>query len=108
MFINYVVIIELVLNKILSNAAKVVKPSVGANNTKGTPAKNVQSSRSFADVGQFVEEILNKTSKLLLSEVNKNEYFLSILNLCCTSCMRLKNLDYTDQGRNYWAAWRAA
>lgn len=62
---------RLAFNKNLSNAAKVVKPSVAANNTKGTPGKSVQSSRSFADVGQFVEEILNKTSKLLLSEVKQ-------------------------------------
>ncbi|RZC18287.1 hypothetical protein D0Y65_010776, partial [Glycine soja] len=36
---------------------------------RGTPAKNVNSSGSFADAGQFVEEILQKTSQLLLSEV---------------------------------------
>uniref|UniRef100_I1KA78 YbaK/aminoacyl-tRNA synthetase-associated domain-containing protein n=1 Tax=Glycine max TaxID=3847 RepID=I1KA78_SOYBN len=50
-------------------SAKVVKPSSGGKNTKGTPAKNVNSSGSFADAGQFVEEILQKTSQLLLSEV---------------------------------------
>jgi hypothetical protein len=41
------------------------------SNSKGTPEKNVQSSRSFADVGKLVEEILNKTSKLLVSEVKQ-------------------------------------
>ncbi|KAL5054741.1 hypothetical protein RYX36_035423, partial [Vicia faba] len=49
---------------------RVVKPSVAANNSKGTPGKDVQSSRSSADVGKLVEEILQKTSKLLLSEIN--------------------------------------
>ncbi|CAJ1974204.1 unnamed protein product [Sphenostylis stenocarpa] len=50
-------------------SAKVVKPS-GGKTTKG-PVKNVNSSGSFADVGQFVEEILQKTSQLLLSEVKE-------------------------------------
>ncbi|KAH1255882.1 Prolyl-tRNA synthetase associated domain-containing protein 1 [Glycine max] len=50
-------------------SAKVVKPSSGRKSSKGTPAKNVNSSGSFADAGQFVEEILQKTSQLLLSEV---------------------------------------
>ncbi|KAL5192811.1 hypothetical protein HKD37_04G011790 [Glycine soja] len=49
--------------------SKVVKPSSGRKSSKGTPAKNVNSSGSFADAGQFVEEILQKTSQLLLSEV---------------------------------------
>ncbi|CAJ2644214.1 prolyl-tRNA synthetase associated domain-containing protein 1-like [Trifolium pratense] len=51
--------------------AKVVKQSVVVSNSKGTPEKNVQPSRSFADVGKLVEEILNKTSKLLVSEINE-------------------------------------
>nr|CAB81546.1 25.7 kDa protein [Cicer arietinum] len=57
-------------NKSKTVPAKVVKPLVG-NNSKGTLDKNVQSSRSYADVGQLVEEILHKTSKLLLSEINE-------------------------------------
>ncbi|KAK7410589.1 hypothetical protein VNO78_01486 [Psophocarpus tetragonolobus] len=52
-------------------SAKVVKPSSGGTSTKGTPVKTVTSSRNFADVGQFVEEILQKTSQLLLSEVKE-------------------------------------
>lgn len=60
------------MNLNLSGAAKVVKPSVAGNNSKGATGKNVQSSRSSADVGKLVEEILNKTSKLLLSEVKTN------------------------------------
>ncbi|CAI8597424.1 unnamed protein product [Vicia faba] len=57
-------------NKSKTVPVKVVKPSVAANNSKGTPGKDVQSSRSSADVGKLVEEILQKTSKLLLSEIN--------------------------------------
>ncbi|QCE15792.1 prolyl-tRNA synthetase associated domain-containing protein 1 [Vigna unguiculata] len=55
-----------------ANSAKVVKSSDGKS-TKGTstPVKNVNSSGSVADVGQFVEEILQKTSQLLLSEVKE-------------------------------------
>ncbi|KAK4276752.1 hypothetical protein QN277_014864 [Acacia crassicarpa] len=45
------------------------KPSVGEKNTKGKPVDSVHSQSSFADVGQFVEEILQKTSELLLSEI---------------------------------------
>lgn len=51
--------------------AKVVKPSVAGNNSKGTPEKTVQPSGSFADAGKLVEEILHKTSKFLLSEINE-------------------------------------
>ncbi|KAL9313586.1 hypothetical protein ACSQ67_019038 [Phaseolus vulgaris] len=52
--------------------AKVVKSS-GEKSTKGPPTtvKNVKSSGSVADVGQFVEEILQKASQLLLSEVKE-------------------------------------
>ncbi|XP_028757578.1 prolyl-tRNA synthetase associated domain-containing protein 1 [Neltuma alba] len=51
--------------------AKGVKPSVSEKNTKGKPVNNVHSQSSFADVGQFVEEILHKTSELLLSEIKE-------------------------------------
>ncbi|KAG2399872.1 hypothetical protein LR48_Vigan04g180300 [Vigna angularis] len=53
-------------------SAKVVKSS-DWKSTKGspTPVKNVNSSGYVADVGQFVEEILQKTSQLLLSEVKE-------------------------------------
>ncbi|XP_047162206.1 prolyl-tRNA synthetase associated domain-containing protein 1 [Vigna umbellata] len=53
-------------------SAKVVKSSDGKS-TKGspTPVKKVNSSGYVADVGQFVEEILQKTSQLLLSEVKE-------------------------------------
>ncbi|MED6187617.1 hypothetical protein PIB30_078108 [Stylosanthes scabra] len=55
----------------LSNAAKAVKPSVSEKNAKGAPVKNGRSSSSSANVGQFVEEILQKTSELLLSQINE-------------------------------------
>ncbi|KAJ1380260.1 YbaK/aminoacyl-tRNA synthetase-associated domain [Sesbania bispinosa] len=58
-------------NRSKTVSAKVVKPSVVGNNTKATPAKNVHPASSFADVGQFVEEILHKTSELLLSEIKE-------------------------------------
>ncbi|WJX32550.1 hypothetical protein P8452_20861 [Trifolium repens] len=58
-------------NKSKTVPAKVVKQSVVLSKTKGTPEKTVQSTRSFADVGKLVEEILNKTSKLLVSEINE-------------------------------------
>lgn len=84
----------------MSGAAKVVKSSDGKS-TKGTstPVKNVNSSGSVADVGQFVEEILQKTSQLLLSEVNKNVSLSSNLSYT-TSCIRLKN-GHAGQGREY-------
>ncbi|KAK7351125.1 hypothetical protein VNO77_10346 [Canavalia gladiata] len=58
-------------NRTNTVSAKVVKASVGGKSTKGPPVKNVRSSGSFADAGQFVEEILQKTSELLLSEIKE-------------------------------------
>ncbi|KAF7816879.1 prolyl-tRNA synthetase associated domain-containing protein 1 [Senna tora] len=52
-------------------SAKGVKPIVSEKNTKGKPVTDVHSSNPFADVGQFVEEILHKTSELLLSEIKE-------------------------------------
>lgn len=49
--------------------AQVVKSSVSEKNTTRKPVNNARSSKSFADVGLFVEEILHKTSELLRSEV---------------------------------------
>ncbi|XP_068481551.1 uncharacterized protein [Phaseolus vulgaris] len=59
-------------NETSAVSAKVVKSS-GEKSTKGPPTavKNVKSSGSVADVGQFVEEILQKASQLLLSEVKE-------------------------------------
>ncbi|MED6168849.1 hypothetical protein PIB30_015467 [Stylosanthes scabra] len=51
--------------------AKAVKPAVSAKNAKGAPVKNERPSSSSANVGQFVEEILQKTSELLLSQINE-------------------------------------
>ncbi|KAJ1380177.1 putative prolyl-tRNA synthetase associated domain-containing [Sesbania bispinosa] len=53
-------------------SAKVAKSSVSEKNTKVKPANNAHSSSSFADVGLFVEEILHKTSELLLSEIKED------------------------------------
>ncbi|XP_061369010.1 uncharacterized protein LOC133311899 [Gastrolobium bilobum] len=55
-------------NKSKTISAKVVSEK----NTKGKPVNNTHSSRSFADVDQFVEEMLHKTSELLLSEINED------------------------------------
>ncbi|KAJ7959115.1 Prolyl-tRNA synthetase associated domain-containing protein 1 [Quillaja saponaria] len=43
--------------------------SVKLKNTKEKPVNGTSSSSSFSNVGQFVEEILNKTSASLLSEI---------------------------------------
>ncbi|XP_061353072.1 uncharacterized protein LOC133297862, partial [Gastrolobium bilobum] len=55
-------------NKSKTISAKVVSEK----NTKWKPVNNTHSSRSFADVDLFVEEILHKTSELLLSEINED------------------------------------
>ena len=55
---------------ILYDAAKATEPSRKVKNVKDKPVNSVQPSSSFKDVGQFVEEILDKTSALLLSEVS--------------------------------------
>ncbi|MED6161822.1 hypothetical protein PIB30_064360 [Stylosanthes scabra] len=56
-------------SKIIS--AKAVKPAVSEKNAKGAAAKTERSSSSSANVGQLVEEILQKTSELLLSQINE-------------------------------------
>ncbi|XP_073221228.1 uncharacterized protein [Cicer arietinum] len=53
----------------VAQKVKDVKPSVIKNVTKEKSVNNAHSPGSFADVGPFVEEILHKTSELLLSEV---------------------------------------
>ncbi|KAF7829848.1 prolyl-tRNA synthetase associated domain-containing protein 1 [Senna tora] len=54
-------------------SAKGVKPSVSEKkqSTKGKPVNNAHLPSPFADVGQFVEEILNKTSAILFSEMKE-------------------------------------
>ncbi|XP_054798417.1 uncharacterized protein LOC129303251 isoform X2 [Prosopis cineraria] len=47
------------------------KPSISEKNSKGKPVNNAPLQTSFADVGQFVEEILHRTSDLLLSEIKE-------------------------------------
>ncbi len=55
---------------ILYDAAKAIEPSRKVKNVKDKPVNSAQPSCSFKDVGQFVDEILDKTSALLLSEVS--------------------------------------
>ncbi|KAG4954275.1 hypothetical protein JHK87_039869 [Glycine soja] len=56
--------------KIIS--AKVVKSCVSGKNTKEKAVNKAHSSGNFADVELFVEEILHKTSRLLLSEIKED------------------------------------
>lgn len=65
----------------LSDVAKVVKSCVSGKNTKEKAVNKAHSSGNFADVELFVEEILHKTSRLLLSEVKRTVCFLAISNL---------------------------
>ncbi|CAL0319392.1 unnamed protein product [Lupinus luteus] len=58
-------------NKSKTVSAKVVKPSGSEKNTKGTPVKNVHSPTPVADSEQLVQEILRKTSDLLLSQIKE-------------------------------------
>ncbi|XP_041013535.1 uncharacterized protein LOC121256726 isoform X2 [Juglans microcarpa x Juglans regia] len=51
---------------------KSAEPSRKVKNVKGKPVGSVQPSNSFKDVGQYVEEILDKTSALLLSEITED------------------------------------
>ncbi|XP_020238885.1 prolyl-tRNA synthetase associated domain-containing protein 1 [Cajanus cajan] len=53
-------------------SANVVNPSVCGKNTKEKLVNKAHSSGNFADVEQFVEEILHKTSRLLLSEIKED------------------------------------
>ncbi|KAK7321030.1 hypothetical protein VNO77_31132 [Canavalia gladiata] len=54
-----------------TSTAKVVKPSFSEKNTKMKPVNNAHSSGNFANVELFVEEILHKTSELVLSEIKE-------------------------------------
>jgi len=58
--------------KAASLQAKASEPSRKAKNIKDKPVSSVQPSSSYKDVGQFVEEILDKTSALLLSEITED------------------------------------
>ncbi|MBA0867374.1 hypothetical protein Goshw_029696, partial [Gossypium schwendimanii] len=52
-------------------AAKAIKPSGNAQNVKEKPVNTVQPSIPAADAGNFVEELLDRASALLLSEINE-------------------------------------
>ncbi|XP_050251319.1 uncharacterized protein LOC126698258 [Quercus robur] len=58
-------------NKSTEITAKATEPSRKVKNVKDKPVNSLQPSSSFKDVGQFVEEILDKTSALLLSEITE-------------------------------------
>ncbi|KAK7385214.1 hypothetical protein VNO78_30927 [Psophocarpus tetragonolobus] len=53
-------------------SAKVFKSSISGKNTKEKPVNKACSTGNFADVELFVEEILHKTSRLLLSEIKED------------------------------------
>ncbi|KAG6655540.1 hypothetical protein CIPAW_05G223900 [Carya illinoinensis] len=55
-----------------SYATKGAEPSRKVKNVKDKPVGSMQPSNSFKDVGQYVEEILDKTSALLLSEITED------------------------------------
>ncbi|KAE8715451.1 YbaK/aminoacyl-tRNA synthetase-associated domain isoform 2 [Hibiscus syriacus] len=52
--------------------AKAVKPSGNAQNVKEKPVDSVQPSIPAADAGKFVEELLDRASALLLSEISED------------------------------------
>ncbi|MBA0595768.1 hypothetical protein Gorai_012625, partial [Gossypium raimondii] len=53
-------------------AAKAIKPSGNAQNVKEKPVNTVQPSIPAADAGNFVEELLDRASALLLSEISED------------------------------------
>lgn len=57
------------------DAANATKPSTNAKNTKDNPVNGVHVSKSVTDVGKLVEDLLDKTSALLLSEVRTILWF---------------------------------
>ncbi|KAJ9673663.1 hypothetical protein PVL29_023303 [Vitis rotundifolia] len=59
-------------NKSSVAAAKTVKPSNNAQKVKEKPASSVHQLSSFTDPGHFVEEILDKTSAIVLSEITED------------------------------------
>ncbi|XP_041013536.1 proline--tRNA ligase-like isoform X3 [Juglans microcarpa x Juglans regia] len=60
------------VSKSMEITVKSAEPSRKVKNVKGKPVGSVQPSNSFKDVGQYVEEILDKTSALLLSEITED------------------------------------
>uniref|UniRef100_A0A2N9HMM3 YbaK/aminoacyl-tRNA synthetase-associated domain-containing protein n=1 Tax=Fagus sylvatica TaxID=28930 RepID=A0A2N9HMM3_FAGSY len=60
------------VNKSTEITAKAIEPSRKVKNVKDKPVNSAQPSCSFKDVGQFVDEILDKTSALLLSEITED------------------------------------
>ncbi|PQQ07845.1 putative prolyl-tRNA synthetase associated domain-containing protein 1 isoform X1 [Prunus yedoensis var. nudiflora] len=60
-----------VSNKSTTSTANATKPSTNAKNTKDKPVNGVPVSKSVTDVGKLVEDLLDKTSALLLSEITE-------------------------------------
>lgn len=60
-----------VSNKSTTSTANATKPSTNAKNTKDKPVNGVHVSKSVTDVGKLVEDLLDKTSALLLSETTE-------------------------------------
>ncbi|KAK7311560.1 hypothetical protein RJT34_09791 [Clitoria ternatea] len=58
-------------NRTTTVSAKVAKASTGGKNTMVTPVKNGHSSGSYADAGQFIDTILQKTSEFFISELKE-------------------------------------
>ncbi|KAB5557170.1 hypothetical protein DKX38_008079 [Salix brachista] len=57
--------------KSVAATGKVAKPHASTQNSKEKPVNPVHQPSVFSDAGFFVEEILNKTSALLLSEITE-------------------------------------
>ncbi|KAJ6735796.1 YBAK DOMAIN-CONTAINING PROTEIN [Salix viminalis] len=57
--------------KSVAATGKVAKPQASTQNSKEKPVNPVHQPSVFSDAGFFVEEILNKTSALLLSEITE-------------------------------------
>lgn len=72
-------------DKIFYGAANASKPSNNTKIAKDKPVNGVQPSKSVTDVGKLVEDLLDKTSALLLSEVRKILCFspFSTLEVLC-------------------------
>ncbi|KAH0989390.1 hypothetical protein GBA52_000873 [Prunus armeniaca] len=60
-----------VSNKSTTSTANATKASTNAKNTKDKPVNGVHVSKSVTDVGKLVEDLLDKTSALLLSETTE-------------------------------------
>lgn len=83
------------------DAEKAIKPAKDVQNVKDKSAKAVNPSSSFTDAEKFVEEILDRISAKLLSEVCEKIFYvdLSQLVICCTHFK--KSVMFSLPLRNY-------